>query len=382
MKNTEFTPPPEKDVEKVSYWTDATTFEDFFETSRSLYHCLGDEQSKEIFEKRIAFNATGSFRTVAQLGTFRPRDDAPLFNFDVLTHEFQETDTVVIYGAGTIGSTLYQYLKEKKTKELLYCDRNSEKMNGKKEVPVISPDDLAKNYKNAKIVIGSTSFIDEIQDFLKKSGFAPEQILWGDYWNIESQYFDDVITLGENEVFVDCGVLDGGTSIEFAKRVGSHYKHIHLFEPEPEYATSSVANLQAEKQNNFTMHTVGVWDCEEVLTFYDSLMGGGFSVVDYGDQIREIKLPVNKLDNIFANVDQADLPTFIKMDIEGAELKALQGAAEVIRKAKPKLAICIYHKPQDLIEILSYIKHLVPEYQLYLRHYTITDYETVVYAIL
>lgn len=72
--------------------------------------------------------------------------------------------------------------------------------------------------------------------------------------------------------------------------------------------------------------------------------------------------------------------TFIKMDIEGSELKALEGARKTILRNRPRLAICIYHKPIDVIEIASYILHLVPEYKFYIRHYTLHMNETVLYA--
>ena len=72
--------------------------------------------------------------------------------------------------------------------------------------------------------------------------------------------------------------------------------------------------------------------------------------------------------------------TFIKMDIEGAEYEALLGAKETIQKNKPKLAISIYHKPEDIISIPKLIKSMVPNYRLYIRHYSNADNETVLYA--
>ena len=74
--------------------------------------------------------------------------------------------------------------------------------------------------------------------------------------------------------------------------------------------------------------------------------------------------------------------TFLKMDIEGAELKALEGSRQTILDNKPKLAICVYHHIKDLWEIPLFIKTLIPEYRIFLRHHTKLEYETVCYALL
>ena len=74
-------------------------------------------------------------------------------------------------------------------------------------------------------------------------------------------------------------------------------------------------------------------------------------------------------------------PTFIKMDIEGAELNALIGANNVIVNHKPKLAICIYHRPSDLSEIAKYIKQLNSHYRFYIRHYRDYICDTVLYCL-
>ena len=69
------------------------------------------------------------------------------------------------------------------------------------------------------------------------------------------------------------------------------------------------------------------------------------------------------------------------MDIEGTEMEALKGAEYIIKKYKPKLAISIYHKPEDIVEIPKYILNINPDYKLYLRHYSDNAGETVLYAI-
>jgi hypothetical protein len=68
------------------------------------------------------------------------------------------------------------------------------------------------------------------------------------------------------------------------------------------------------------------------------------------------------------------------MDIEGAELNALHGAEQTIRTFKPKLAISVYHKPNDLAEIPSYLNNLGLGYEFFLDHFTIYGGETVLFA--
>ena len=86
----------------------------------------------------------------------------------------------------------------------------------------------------------------------------------------------------------------------------------------------------------------------------------------------------------FVSLDKAIIEpiTFIKMDIEGSEMRALKGAKQIITTYKPKLAICIYHKLDDLWRIPQYIHSLVPEYKFYIRHHSILYSDTVLYATL
>jgi hypothetical protein len=73
--------------------------------------------------------------------------------------------------------------------------------------------------------------------------------------------------------------------------------------------------------------------------------------------------------------------SFIKMDIEGWELKALSGCKDHIINDKPKLAIAVYHNSNDFHQIPNYILSLNPDYDLYLRHYTEGWSETVMYFV-
>lgn len=74
-------------------------------------------------------------------------------------------------------------------------------------------------------------------------------------------------------------------------------------------------------------------------------------------------------------------PTYIKMDVEGAEYQALLGAKNTISAYKPKLAISVYHEPEDIWELPVLIHKLNCEYRFYLRHYSFFEVETVLYAV-
>jgi hypothetical protein len=92
------------------------------------------------------------------------------------------------------------------------------------------------------------------------------------------------------------------------------------------------------------------------------------------------EVPLRALDSMVIEglVPRVD---FIKMDIEGSELCALKGASGTIRKYRPKLAISLYHKPNDIFEIPLFIQKEFPFYEMYIYHYTIHNEETVLYCL-
>lgn len=73
--------------------------------------------------------------------------------------------------------------------------------------------------------------------------------------------------------------------------------------------------------------------------------------------------------------------TFIKMDVKGSEVEALRGAEQIIRRQHPKIAVSIYHKPEDILELPALILSLRSDYHFYLRHCSFYDSETVLYAV-
>lgn len=185
----------------------------------------------------------------------------------------------------------------------------------------------------------------------------------------EEQYLDVFAPL-ESEIVVDAGCYDGATALRFLKWGGDRIRHIYSFEFDPINAAKCEENLR-QYADKITLVKKGTWDKDEII--YTNARGGGSSnVISEGNT----QVQLASIDNELAEVPV----TFIKMDIEGAELKSLIGAKNIIIKNHPRLAICVYHKPEDIYEIPGYILSLVPEYKFYLRHYSSRDWETVLYA--
>ncbi len=185
------------------------------------------------------------------------------------------------------------------------------------------------------------------------------------------QYFpQDIFTLSDEEVFVDGGAYDGDTIEAFLEHTGRKYKYIYAFEPDKANWEKLLSRGYKQK---ITIFNAGLYSETKEISF-DSNKGGSSKIGDEGiDTIQVVKF------------DDLELPekavSFIKMDIEGSELSALHGMKETIKKNRPKLAICIYHKFEDLWELPLYIKSLVPEYKLYIRNYTSYLDEIVLYAV-
>ena len=111
------------------------------------------------------------------------------------------------------------------------------------------------------------------------------------------------------------------------------------------------------------------------------MAGGGAGRRDlYEDVNRYKEVPVTTLDSELGG----SRVSVVKMDIEGSELDALKGACGIIRSQHPKLAVCVYHKQEDLFAIIQYIHSFDTEqhsYKYYLRHHSDQITETVLYAV-
>ncbi|MGB7605789.1 MAG: FkbM family methyltransferase [Lutisporaceae bacterium] len=322
--------------------------------------------------------------------------------------------SLVLFGAGQHAHYVLNGLRDAGIEPNFFCDNNPQK-NGTlfEGVPVISYPVLLEKHKNSIIIITSLDYKTEIATQLKHDGLAwvdndiiylmevykdiynkafnlfeeelskrvfYERILHciteDPKWLIpirsqSTQYFEkDIIKLFNDEIFIDGGAFTGDTVEEFLRQTDGKFDKIYSFEPE---VSKHVDFYKvAGDSDRIKLLPYGLWSKDTLLQF-DSRNTAGSMISDSGDTT----IQVTSIDKTL----NGKPATFIKLDIQGAELEALEGARETITKYKPKLAICVYHKTLDIVKIPIFLKSIVPQYKLYLRHYGDTVLETVLYAV-
>jgi len=188
----------------------------------------------------------------------------------------------------------------------------------------------------------------------------------------ENQYFprNEILDLSKNEIFLDCGAFDGDSIREFLKYTGNMYKKIIALEPSRNNYKKLLENVKCMK--NIQCYNLGAYRESKKLKFLVSDAKNSF-VSEQGTD----ELEVTTIDEVL----DGERVTFIKMDIEGVEYDALLGARKTIEKYSPVLAISVYHKVEDLFQIILLINKMNSNYKYYLRHYSPTIIETILYAV-
>lgn len=334
-----------------------------------IYNLLQDDLSKKIFAGRLLYSLTDDVKYLREVICTTAE------GMEFLTRMRTENKKKILFGAGSIGKQYINIFHDIKFE--CYADNNhaGELCNG---LPVINIKTLKEKYYDDLIIIASRVFHYEISEQLLSEGFKEENIInVGKYCDTLShvQYFDLPelqLNINEKEVFVDGGCYDGKNTYEFqnwCNRSNVKDMFVYAWEPDPENLKQCKAILD-NNQNKYKLINKGLWS--KAATLFFEMAETASTITENGT----MKIKVDSIDNAL------DSPvTFIKMDVEGAESKALLGAERTIKKYSPKLAICVYHKPEDIWEIPLLIHKMNPSYRFYLRHYSLTNSETVLYAI-
>ncbi|MEZ5585493.1 MAG: FkbM family methyltransferase [Sedimenticolaceae bacterium] len=184
--------------------------------------------------------------------------------------------------------------------------------------------------------------------------------------------------------FVDCGAYVGDTVAELSAVLAAKklpFEYAVSFEPDPKNYQKLVAELAKQQAvcpaTRFFACCQGVWSVNTALNFNadntsSANVATASAVANGGTTIQVVSL-----DDMFG----AAAPNFIKMDIEGAEREAILGARRLIADAQPLLAICVYHKPEDLWDLPLLISEINPNYDMHLRVHSHMGLSTVLYCV-
>lgn len=325
------------------------------EELQRIYGALQDSASRGIYKRRLLYSLLEEKEEITKL-VYESSPASALLN----------SAKVCYYGAGAGGNWLVPYNR----RASFVIDKYKTGVYG--GLPIISLDDFLKLPDCGEyliiVTVGKESALREIAAELDSHGLR-YLLAYRDLQFPELQYFDLPQMDLRNEYFVDVGALDGETTKYFL----DHFEngHAYVLEPNPEQFEITKSRLMGY---GIELFPYGAYDENTALRFgVDDTDISSSRISESGT----LEIEVRRLDDLLG-----DRPvTFLKMDIEGSELAALRGAERIIREQRPKLAICVYHKPEDMWEIPGFILNCHPDYKLYLRHYSISYTETVLYAI-
>jgi FkbM family methyltransferase len=179
------------------------------------------------------------------------------------------------------------------------------------------------------------------------------------------------INFSKDEIYIDAGAYTGDSIKQFLFAVKGEFSHIYSFEPAPENNIEIINQIESLQQfylkplkEAITIIKKGVWSDDAELKFstastYD--LGGHISESGISE-LQDSKIITIKTTSI-DNATNQDA-TFIKFEVEGSELNGLIGAKKTIEKNKPKLAIAVYHKPEDFLLIPNYIENIAMNYKI------------------
>ena len=268
-----------------------------------------------------------------------------------------------------------------KIKKVIYTDTASHFWMG----PQIF--DVPRSYYEKNNIVLSELYDSLADDFSKRCmvSFINQRIsgIYNYSENLVSDNSDEYFPkelLAETKkklMLIDCGAFDGNDTKRFFdlyKNTGGGY----LIEADEKNFLLCKDRLKDYRDRlKMFKNATGEKSGEELSFANDGNLGSGLS--DSGSS-KVISLSIDDLYNENKS-DFINTCPILKMDIEGAELSTLKGAENFIRHTKPFLAVCLYHKKEDIIELPSYIKSINPSYRFYIRRYDKGFRDTVLYSV-
>ncbi|WPB57765.1 FkbM family methyltransferase [Xylophilus sp. GOD-11R] len=192
--------------------------------------------------------------------------------------------------------------------------------------------------------------------------------LWGrdEYFGVGAQ--SETFVPGNAEHFVDCGAHRGTVIQKLLGATGGRYASLHAFEPD-EANHAALAQLTPVALPDFHPHKFAVSDRRETLRFSETGTMASHVSAEGNVSIEAVRID-----------DFVEHATFVKMDVEGYEPRALRGAERLIANSRPRLAIASYHYADDLLDVVSTIDDIAEGYTIRMRQHYNYFYDSIIYA--
>jgi FkbM family methyltransferase len=333
---------------------------------------------------------------------------------------------ILLWGAGQFGATSLEYLRKEGYNVVAFIDSSPDKQGTKiMNIEVLPPTIMNDSYlKQGIILITARHAVPEILKLFEESKI---HVMAFDAWfvlknitmydAIQKSFVDNrsrevlsnlllgMLTSNEmhycsfaydanqyfclpmfsncgGDYFVDAGAYVGDSIEKFIFSQNGDFKHIYAFE---------IGKQQLVALEKRVLRLIDEWALDKnVITVINAALGekSGVANIKAGHHLLQtsVNFSEGRVESVYDTVpvvtlDELQIPvSFLKVDIEGSEVEMLKGAKDTIKKYKPKMAISVYHKPDDLFEIISICKQLVPEYLFSLRHHSPKLVDTTLYC--
>lgn len=342
-----------------------------------------------------------------------------VYKFDEIERKIDKG--IVLFGAGQNGIWCLDYLLQNHYKVKYFID-NSINLQGTfiKGIPVINYDDFTKIDVNLPVLITAKHAALQILELMSKYPLKMTFDSWfyikhyEDYEKLVNLFYDEKSKLvlnnlintmqsgneqycaeiaepnqyfsvpnffnTGNEVFVNLGAFVGDTIEEFINAMHGGFKHIYAFEigkKQYKACNKRIKRLIKEwalDKKTITIEYMGIGNTEGSLHIKESDRLLSTSIEKTENKGTLIKMI--SLDKYFK-----DIPfSFLAVDIEGSEMDMLLGAKEILKKYKPKIALSVYHRPDDLIKCANFLYEINPSYKFSLRHHSSLMMDTTLYC--
>ena len=188
-----------------------------------------------------------------------------------------------------------------------------------------------------------------------------------------AEAFTQLLRPGRMERMADLGAYRGDTIAQLLQYTDGQADWVLAMEPDRRnFRKLQEYCRRAGLGNRARLVRAAAWDCRAVLPF--SQQAGRQSALGQGEG-KAAALPLDL-------VVHGQRVTYLKVDVEGAEKQALQGAAQTIARWRPSINLALYHRRDDLFALPQLLDTICPHYRFYLRHHPYyPDWDTNLYAV-